>query len=93
MSDTARTLDDLTSEEVDALLEQFITRGDDEMELPTFFELLASRQTAPRTITVRGRIEGGQLRFQPSVGVQAQDNVIVVGTTRVVIELEPVESA
>jgi hypothetical protein len=93
MSETAKTLDGLTSEEVDALLEQFIARGDDEMELPTFFELLAHRQTTPRTVTIKGRLEGGQLRFQPVEGVQAQGNVIAVGTTRVVVELEPAESA
>ncbi len=93
MSETAKTLDDLTAEDVDALLEQFITRGDDEMELPTFFELLANRQTAPHIVTVKERLGGGQPRFQPVEGMQAQDNVITVGTTRVVVELEPAGSA
>jgi len=91
MNQQGKTLDDLSAEELDTLLEDFIQRGDDEIDLPTFFDLLISRSQVPppELVHVAARVENGQLQLLPTAGVQVRDNEIRVGSTRVVIELQP----
>jgi hypothetical protein len=95
MNEPEKTLDDWSTEEWDLLLGEFIERGDDEIDLPTFFDLLTTRSQAPppETVRVAARVENGQLRLLPAAGVQVRNNEIWIGSMRVVIDLQLALSA
>jgi hypothetical protein len=88
----AQTFDELSQEEFNQLIDGFIERGDDEMELSTFFtvmhELEAKR--CSKVIELAGEIVNGQVVFDTLSPVPVQPNEIYVGDTKIVLKLRKI---
>ena len=92
---TEKTLEQLTDEEFQSVIENFIEQGasgTDEMCMSTFFRLwddIEKKRPKP-TIEVQGSIVAGKLVFslpQPVLNVSVRENEIVTPYERIVVRL------
>ncbi len=92
---TEKTLEHLTDEEFQSVIENFIEQGalgTDEMELSTFFRLWddIEKQRPKPMIEVLGNIVAGKLVLslpQPVLNVSVRENEIVTPYERIVVHL------
>lgn len=92
---TEKTLEQLTDEEFQSVIENFIEQGasgTDEMELSTFFRLWddIEKQRPKPTIEVEGKVVAGKLVLslpQPVWNVSVRENEIVTPYERIVVHL------
>jgi hypothetical protein len=100
MSD--KLLEEMVPEEFEEMLETFISREEDEVEVSAFFEawarIEAERRASAERIYLRGEIVGDRLIFAvpegQSTGLQVRGNEIVLEDgRRIVLELKPEELA
>ena len=92
---TEKTLEHLTDEEFQSVIENFIEQGasgTDEMEVSTFFRLWddIEKQRPKLTIEVDGNIVAGKLVLslpQPVWNVSVRENEIVTPYERIVVHL------
>lgn len=91
-----KLLTEMSYDEVDSLMNRFIDRSsqqDDELSATSFFELLFARaaERAQQTLEVNGRVVNGQLVLalpeQPAIDLYVQDNQIVIGNQRIIVNL------
>ena len=86
-----QTLDDLTAEEFEQLLDNFIQRDDEEMPISTFFAALEliDREKRQQIIDVTGEIIEGKLFLSlPKVSaalIEVRGNEILIDETRKII--------
>lgn len=95
---TDKLLEEMSPEEFEQVMDDFITREQTEVPISTFFEALTlidrARQVTARVIRLRTRVAGDRLVFFPSVGpdvsITAEGNEIVLEDgRRIVLELVP----
>jgi hypothetical protein len=95
---TEKLLEEMSPEEFEQAMEEFITREQSEVPVSAFFEALAlidqEKRTTARVIHLHGRVEGDRLVFSPptdgvpSITVQGNEIVREDGS-RIVLELIP----
>lgn len=63
---TRKTIANMSDEGFDALVEQFIKRGEDKVTLPTFLQVMAdiAKQRAQHEVELTGRMINGQVIFE-----------------------------
>jgi hypothetical protein len=82
----------MNEEEFDALVEQFIERGEDKVTLPTFLRVMAdiAEQRARREVELTGRIVNGDVIFDTPTPLPVAHNTIYIGDTKIVLKLRVV---
>jgi hypothetical protein len=86
-----QTLDDLTAEEFEQLLDDFIQRDDEEIPISTFFAALEliDREKRQQVIDVEGEIIAGELflslRKGATAPIEVRGNEILIDETRKII--------
>ena len=86
------TFEELSVEEFDDLIENFINRGDDRIELSTFLEAMAEieKEKTPRIVELSGEFANGEVIFDTPSPLTVQDNEIIVGDEKIVLKLRSV---
>jgi hypothetical protein len=86
---TDKTIANMSDEEFDALVEQFIERGEDKVTLPTFLQVMAdiAEQRTQREVKLTGRVVNGDVTFDMPTPLPVAHNTIYVGDTKIVLEL------
>ncbi len=84
-----KTISNMSDEEFDALVEQFIERGEDKVTLPTFLQVMAdvAEQRAQREVELTGRVVNGKVIFDTPTPLPVVHNTIYVGDTKIVLKL------
>ncbi len=84
-----QTIANMSEEEFDALVEQFIERGEDKVTLPTFLSIMAdiAEQRKEREVELTGRFVNGELYFDTPTPLPVGKNTIYVGLTKIVLKL------
>jgi uncharacterized protein with ParB-like and HNH nuclease domain len=85
------TFEELSVEEFDDLIENFINRGDDRIELSTFLEAMAEieKEKTLRIVELSGKFTNGEVIFDALSPLTVQNNEIIVGDTKIVLKLRP----
>ena len=85
----AQTFDELSQEEFNQLINGFIEREDDEMELSTFFQVMKELETKRNTevVELEGEIVDGKVVFDTPAPLPVQTNEIYIGDTKIVLKL------
>jgi hypothetical protein len=90
----------MSPEEFEQMLEDFITREEDDMNISTFFEVLAlidqEKRAAAPVIKLEGELVSGQLVFSPptdqTLPITVQGNEIVLPDgSRIILTLKSSE--
>ncbi|MBM3242312.1 hypothetical protein FJZ31_39090 [Candidatus Poribacteria bacterium] len=86
------TFEELSVEEFDDLIENFINRGDDRIELSTFLKAMAEieKEKTFRVVELSGEFANGEVIFDTPSLLTVQNNEITVGDTKIVLKLRPV---
>jgi len=86
-----QTLADLSEKEFDELIEGYIERGDDQMEMSTFFEVMAAleEKRASNVVELTGTFADGDVTFDATTPLPVDKNTIYVGDTKIVLKLRP----
>ena len=86
-----RTFADLSGEEFDQLIEGFIERDDDRIELSTFLEAMAAieAQSLQQVIELSGTFDHGNVVFDSPAPLPVGRNEVTVGDTKIVLKLRP----
>jgi hypothetical protein len=93
---TEKLLEEMSPEEFEQLMDDFITREQTEVPISTFFKALAlidrERQAAARVIHLRTRVAGDRLVFFPPVGPEVSitvegNEIVLEDGRRIVLEL------
>jgi hypothetical protein len=81
----------LPPEEFDQLIESFIKRDDDRIDLPTFFAAMAEIEARRRmkVIELSGTFDQGTVVFDTPAPLPVRSNEIRVGEMRIVLRLRP----
>jgi len=84
-----RTFADLSEEEFDRLIEGFIDRDDDRIELSTFLEAMAAieAQSIPQVIELSGTFDDGNVVFDAPTPLPVGRNEVTVGDTKIILKL------
>jgi hypothetical protein len=84
-----KTISRMKSEEFDALVDQFIDRGEDQVTLPTFLQVMAdiNEQRKQREVELTGRVVNGEVIFDTPTPLLVGKSTIYVGDTKVVLKL------
>ncbi len=84
-----KTMANMSEEEFDALVEQFIERGEDKVTLPTFLQVMAdiAEQRTRREVKLTGRVLNGEVIFDTPTPLPVAPNTIYIGDTKIVLEL------
>jgi hypothetical protein len=84
-----KTIANMNDEEFDALVEQFIERGEDKVTLPTFLEVMAdlAEQRKQREVELTGRVVNGEVLFDLPAVLPVGKNTLYVGDTKVILKL------
>ncbi|MBC8236163.1 hypothetical protein H8E77_41985 [bacterium] len=86
-----QTLDDLTTEEFEKLLDNFIQRDDEEMPISTFFAALEliDREKRQQIIDVTGKLIEGKLFLslpkEATTSIEVHNNEILIDENRKII--------
>jgi predicted nucleotidyltransferase len=85
----AQTFDELSQEEFNQLIDGFIERGDDEMELSTFFTVMHELELkrCSKVIELEGEIVDDKIVFDTPAPLPVRPNEIYVGDTKIVLKL------
>jgi len=95
---TEKLLEEMSPEEFERVMGDFVTREQTEVPVSTFFETLASmdqeKRAAARVIHLRTRVAGDRLVFFPPVesedAITVEENEIMLEDgRRIVLELVP----
>ena len=86
------TLDDLSAEAFDQLIEDYIGRGDDKMELSTFFGVMADleKKRKGHVIELSGKLVNGEVLFDRPSPLPVDRNQIYIGDRKIVLRLRAV---
>lgn len=79
----------MRNEEFDALVEQFIVRGEDQVTLPTFLQVMGdiAEQRQQREVELTGRVVNGEIIFDTPAPLPVGKNTLSVGDTKVTLRL------
>ena len=83
------TFEDLSTDEFNQLVDEFITREDDRIEPSTFLKAVAEleRRRAAREVELTGRVVNGEVIFDPPAPLPVETNTLYVGDTKVTLRL------
>jgi len=92
---TEKLLEEMSPEEFEQLMDDFITREQTEVSISTFFKALAlidRERQAARVIHLRTRVAGDRLVFFPPVGPEVSitvegNEIVLEDGRRIVLEL------
>jgi hypothetical protein len=86
---TKETIDDLTTDEFNQLINNFITREDDRIEPSTFLKAMAEveRKRAVKEVELTGRVVSGEIIFDMPTPLPVDNNTIYVGDTKITLTL------
>jgi hypothetical protein len=86
---TEKTIARMSDGEFDALVEQFIERGEDRVPLSTFMQVMAdvAEQRQAREVALTGRVVNGEVIFDTPAPVVVAKNTLYVGDTKVTLKL------
>lgn len=89
-----KTIATMNESEFDALVEQFIERGADQVTPPTFLQVMAdiAEQRSQREVELSGQVINGEIIFDTPAALPVSTNTLYVGETKVTLKLR-VESA
>jgi hypothetical protein len=89
-----RTIAKIDDAEFDALVDQFIKRGEDQVTPPTFLQVMAdvAAQRSQHEVELSGRVVNGEIIFDVPAPLHVGTNTLYVGDTKVTLNLR-VESA
>jgi hypothetical protein len=75
--------------EFDALVEQFVERGEDRVPLSTFTQVMAdiAEQRQQQEVALTGRVVGGEVIFDTPAPLVVGKNTLYVGDTKVTLKL------
>jgi hypothetical protein len=84
-----KTIANMSEDEFDALVEQFIERGEDKVTFPTFLQVMAdiAEQRTQREVALTGRVANGEVIFDTPTPLPVARNTIYVGDTKIVLNL------
>ena len=84
-----QTLADMSGDEFDQLLDQFIERGEDRLTLPTFLQIVSdiADQLKTREVELIGRLVNGEVVFDSPAPLPVETNTLYVGDTKVRLKL------
>jgi hypothetical protein len=94
---TEKMLEELSTDELEQILDDFITREEDELSMPTFFEaweiLDRERRAKMPVIVVQGEAENDEVTLslpEPALApVAVSGNKLIVNGYRIIFKLKP----
>ena len=84
-----KNLENMSEEEFDDLIEHFISRGQDKIELPTFLQVMAdlADKKKQREIELSGQVVDDDIIFDSPTPIPVGKNEIYIGDTKIVLKL------
>ena len=88
-----KTIDEMTEEEVDSLLDDITEAKFDQVTPEAFLEAMDALEMyqRPRAIELSGTYADGNVLFGTPTALPVQKNTIIVGQTKIVLKLRPAE--
>lgn len=89
-----KTIETMNDAEFDALVEQFIARGEDQAPPQTFLQVMTdvAEQRSEHEVELSGRIVNGEIIFDLPAPLPVDTNTLYVGDTKIKLNLR-VENA
>ncbi len=83
------TIGDLTTDEFNQLVENFIDREDDRIEPTTFLKAMAAleRKRGTKEVELTGRVVNGEIIFDTPTPLPVIKNTLYIGDTKVTLRL------
>jgi hypothetical protein len=83
------TIQDLTTEDFNQLIDDFVSREDDRIEPSIFLTAMAEleRARAVREVELTGRVVNGEIIFDTPAPLLVEPNTLYVGDTKVTLKL------
>lgn len=84
-----KTIATMNDDEFDALVGQFIERGEDQMAPQTFLQVMAdvAEQRSQREVELSGRVVNGEIIFDIPAPLPVSNNTLYVGDTKITLRL------
>ena len=81
--------ENMSEEEFGDLIEHFISRGQDKIELPTFLQVMAdlADKKKQREVELSGQVVDGEVIFDSPTPIPVGKNEIYIGDTKIVLKL------
>ena len=89
-----KTIATMNDAEFDALVEQFIERGEDRVTPQTFLQVMThvAEQRSQHEVELSGRVVNGEIIFDIPAPLPVSNNTLYVGDTKITLRLR-VESS
>jgi hypothetical protein len=84
-----KTIATMNEDEFNALIENFIERGEDQITPQTFFEVMAdiAEERSQREVELSGRVVNGEIIFDQPAALPVGANTLYVGDTKIKLNL------
>jgi len=90
-----KTIDEMTEEEFDSLLDDITEATFDQVTPEAFVEAMGALEIyqRPRVVELSGIYADGDVLFDTPTVLPVQKNTIIVGHTKIVLKLRPAEAS